>query len=710
MRTKLFYCGMILLYCLFGLGNLHAGYNPKIINLTVTIDNVEATFQTGHVNDCSGWRPRPNAKYVTWLGTKCELKKTHTIISENPTGLSATSKFSISDGFSLTNDGSIAGPNTVTNNTGRMTALTKTGEYKLVATATCENRSVTDEVIIAVVKLDKIIVNGAAGRSTAHIQRGNEITDSTDDDSTPKPKQVFCIERDGEKKAYAKYKAVLEPEAWTYACGGFLLDYIRWEITDDDTGCWSPASGTMYPMETFPVSSEWSVKSDYFLDDRKATLTAWYDRCGEGKLNSSDDPAWKRTVEIIAVGAIISGPPMDWEPKGGDKDNEVPVAIAAIPSEAKGTFTADLYDHSNEPGYCLNMPVVLPTTGEDSATWKDLRIQIDASCWTVSGDQDQSGVYSGPEVNSVDVPVISTDYGSWGKIKGYYCYSGDIKVRAWDINELTRNYANIPLDENGNHVPDIVEQDSYAALDEEDTKGDGFTGYEEWRGFIVNGAHVRTDAGVKRDLFIYDENSLGFGYYPTASGIVCHSIKDTEWTGIGSSIVPANSPNGTKPKRLMSINRGTVPNPAPKDQFGLHLKDGLAPGSTAGGYAQRENGTSGFSVKNTITVWVNKNGINSAYSPANGFPIDYAGAYVQRTITHEIGHATHVEHHGGSANRSMWCGGDTTCVMKYFKSRFCTSPLGTAVHCPLPTTTAGIPSAFCTACKPNIDVVKDTHP
>ena len=89
------------------------------------------------------------------------------------------------------------------------------------------------------------------------------------------------------------------------------------------------------------------------------------------------------------------------------------------------------------------------------------------------------------------------------------------------ITPSANDSLSIPKDNNGNDIADGWQDDAIHDYDpwaDEETgpgnntfRGDGFTVLEEYRGFIVQGEHIRTDSR-KKDLFIHSEFDEGIGY------------------------------------------------------------------------------------------------------------------------------------------------------------------------------------------------------
>jgi len=87
-------------------------------------------------------------------------------------------------------------------------------------------------------------------------------------------------------------------------------------------------------------------------------------------------------------------------------------------------------------------------------------------------------------------------------------------------------------DENPNCIADAWPHNAGEATDDAeaiagkghpDYPGDGLSRYEEYRGFIVQGSHTRTDPNTDMDMFLIDEDDLGSGYFEE-TGLTLHFL------------------------------------------------------------------------------------------------------------------------------------------------------------------------------------------
>ena len=101
---------------------------------------------------------------------------------------------------------------------------------------------------------------------------------------------------------------------------------------------------------------------------------------------------------------------------GGSEDNSTTFRAFVTPISAKGKFKFTLFDVSDEKGYCLNAPAIIPNSGEDSDAWKDLQFATQTG-FTVSRSDNDVAETNANTLSDATVRITSYDYGSYGKIK-----------------------------------------------------------------------------------------------------------------------------------------------------------------------------------------------------------------------------------------------------------------------------------------------------
>ena len=383
------------------------------------------------------------------------------------------------------------------------------------------------------------------------------------------------------------------------------------------------------------------------------------------------DPAGKvtdhDTVKVTVIQFTLEQCAADWLPLGGTEDNTTTIRAHVAPDMVVGRFNFELFDVSTEPGYCMNQPLVLGSeTEEDGAAWYDLQFAAEQTGFTVAPDRLHAETVS-DECNDKTITVKSYDYGAFGKIRVTFVtkIGGHILLGA---NGFLA-HATIPRDEDGNFIPDSAPQNSgptprvdgvpgtvpsRAANDDNEHVetvllkiGDGFTRYQEWRGFMVadpddNPIHRRTSVTV-RDVMVYDENGLGgLDCYQAITGIATHEVLETQ---VLETQVPEAQEN---PKRQITIHRKTAPGVA---QYAMHIKIEQLAGRRFGTTVRGTPRTGG------------PIDIDYAKILSYGHPLALRQALLNYAIVHEMGHCSTLGHHTPKAT-----GGDP-CMMQYLGGR-----------------------------------------
>ena len=279
-------------------------------------------------------------------------------------------------------------------------------------------------------------------------------------------------------------------------------------------------------------------------------------------------------------------------------------------------------------------------------------------------------------------------------------YGGRTRVRATAAGQEPT--LSLPLDAGNNWIPDYgwlgpdteVISDNFGASDvwnaDNDTitpaaasppavglVGDGFKVFEEYRGFVVNGVHRRTNPG-KKDLFVSSlvqrnglsrEQSLDFARESLAThGARLHYIRDHTDAATPSEAeyrlqtVCPESPNlmagGEVCIRYLNFNSGLGPGLTPpftgwqRTQGTLRLtirEDLITPttvGQTRGSCVEGGSTPAIDSQAYWIFVAVNRILANGQVQGQGSNSI--VNNEVRRTSGHEIGHALHVNHNGGA--------------------------------------------------------------
>jgi hypothetical protein len=230
-----------------------------------------------------------------------------------------------------------------------------------------------------------------------------------------------------------------------------------------------------------------------------------------------------------------------WIPKGTKHENLAgsQLHVTATLQNKDGTATDkratwmkyELIDTSREPGVCLNWPEI---PGSRSS---DLRFPIEQPQKVILDD----GMLTGDDQTAQTVPgqylqtriyVACFDYGAWSTLR----VTAKLEDGRVLVGHLRGNPSNvhitIPWRENGSFIAQAWKQGRPGAdvADSSDVErtvgntwdGDGFSLYEEYRGFFMNGEHCRFDPSLKELCvldFVKGATLRGFRIFEAASHI-----------------------------------------------------------------------------------------------------------------------------------------------------------------------------------------------
>lgn len=343
-----------------------------------------------------------------------------------------------------------------------------------------------------------------------------------------------------------------------------------------------------------------------------------------------------------------------WRPKGGDDKNTIDITAKIEKyQDLKGKWKFTLFEVSDEKGYAMNK-------GEE--TGLDLEFEEGQSDFEPPEETEDGWVIESTKTaNRITVSVQSLDYGAWGKLKAEVNVEGNWYECQSEDGE---NYITLPYDDDEDHIADMWEEHFDVLSQPEDAdedsepeakqEGDGFSNYEEYRGFFVNGFWREWYFNPNyRDIFIYDEIGMGVGYF-TETELMIHLIDKEEYDE----------------DRVVNFNRDFGTLSSQNGQKGLYLCEEEMFGSKAGGVYPCV-GTP--NVVEKVVIDMLSPFMKSVYAEKGTegvFLHNYAG-----TIAHELGHAVNLLHHGDGlweadrgyeiARRGGLWSGDLTCVMRY---------------------------------------------
>ncbi len=243
-------------------------------------------------------------------------------------------------------------------------------------------------------------------------------------------------------------------------------------------------------------------------------------------------------------------------------------------------FSFRLEDTSREPGVCMNFPRVRAPTPEKPATF-DLKFAPSGT--TDAGRQaiELPPLQDDPDHPHAEAHVDCFDYGAWSSLSVTAALADGRTITGHLKGDPAAIVIPLPKRSGGSLIADAwKEEHGVSAGDADDPEklpsagkepGDGFTLYEEYRGFVENGKHLSGDP-KKIDFFV--RNYIGGDAVPgierfgEVTGAVVHRrLRDTEFD---------------KDKRVMNRNHHQGAHAV--DQHGVYLftKEGLDGGETVG--------------------------------------------------------------------------------------------------------------------------------
>ena len=316
----------------------------------------------------------------------------------------------------------------------------------------------------------------------------------------------------------------------------------------------------------------------------------------------------------------------------------------AAPRAAR--FRFELADTSREPGIAMNHP----RFGDDGAAVPkadpvpDLRLNLFGSDGELSDQAQKAAVRPVRNADGWDaawVAVDAYDFGGWSHLH-VVCELADGRQVVGVLKLPTGPTADIPLPKRsyGSKIADAwrakYKLGTNDAEDGDDrpigdqNRGDGFSNYEEYRGFVVNGQHVRT-APMKKDLFVRNRMGpaarRGLALFESLTDLDVHpTIRESEMTAT----------------RVVNPNRSTAsPRSTKESQHGLVLV--YLPGGGASYIDVPDNVL--WRPKNVVAVRVLRSLARGGAGSSAPFLADDQNQ-LDSTIAHELSHSIGARHHG----------------------------------------------------------------
>lgn len=301
-------------------------------------------------------------------------------------------------------------------------------------------------------------------------------------------------------------------------------------------------------------------------------------------------------------------------------------------------FAFELRDTSREPGVCLNFPLP-PDNPPPSFTAPDLQF---LPAGAIDADRQRSEVKPALDPDgypSAQATIQCFDYGAWSNLLVTAKLADGRTVTGHLKSEPGIMLITLPKRSNGSLIADAWKKQhdlTGSEVDDDETlpdagkaPGDGFTVYEEYRGFIEGGRHVEGDP-KKIDFFVRNfigaDAKPGLALFSRVTGAQLHTdLLEAEFDPY---------------ERVMNINHGQAPHAV--DQHGVLVYERDIDGSMTNLTLENVRGRPGL-CKNILIQPRRK--VTTTTVNDNLPPADLAITY-DRMIAHELLHAVGAEHHG----------------------------------------------------------------
>ena len=288
------------------------------------------------------------------------------------------------------------------------------------------------------------------------------------------------------------------------------------------------------------------------------------------------------------------------------------------------------------PGTCMN--------STEGGSELDLYLPKQ-SPWVVADDSLSATLeVTKPEDKAATFDLAATDYAAYGKLNVDVMIAGVWK-HATD-KQSGATVKTVPTDDDDNSLADGWEEKEglsgiHAMDDDDDTPdgdgsrhGDGLTAWEEYRGFMEHGDHIRTSPKVM-DLFLSDQTggqaAAGVRYFEGVSQIRVHEQLTADELG---------------ESRVVNRNHNSLHK---VDQHGIPIVMGPEK-STAEAVAETPGKGYGPPV---MTAKINLPSGRSYARPAKGAASNETEDNII-TLAHELGHCVGIAHHAEGVRYVKW--------------------------------------------------------
>lgn len=384
----------------------------------------------------------------------------------------------------------------------------------------------------------------------------------------------------------------------------------------------------------------------------------------EGAWDIALELSWQIDITLPPVELVITADGYDaWRPEGSIKKPAEPgnhlVARATVIPKEEGTgkfvprvknIRFELLDTSREPGVCLNWPL--------GAKDRDYDLRLAAVSGGTLSNSDQKLEVTDPRRNEeghtyAEAQIDSYDFGGRASFRAICTLNDGREIEGVMKGEGgDESMPRLPKMKGPGWIAESWRKEHQAEKladddDNEEVKGqkdngDGYTLYEEYRGWVVNGKHLEGDP-ERKDFFVLNliggDARPGIELFENLSKLRVHSkLRRTEMS---------------QADRLMNGNRRDAPHRV--EQHGVWVKtftrdklgdNGADTPMTKAGVAGRPGITKGVGI-------LARGDIESIFNKPFNLPArDTIFAY-DRAIAHELLHTVGVEHHGTGDYRQI---------------------------------------------------------
>lgn len=352
-------------------------------------------------------------------------------------------------------------------------------------------------------------------------------------------------------------------------------------------------------------------------------------------------------------------------PKGGARVQGLP--------EVK-MFRFELTATSREPGICLNWP--LGAKDDDY----DFRLAAAPSFAAQLSEKDQVNEVAQPRSDAEGRPyaesqIDSYDFGGRSSLRVVCTLADDREiVGVMKSGDAGRDLVELPKRKGAdwiaeawrkyNQAEKLADNDDNEEVAGQRHNGDGFTLYEEYRGWVHQGKRLEGHPG-KKDFFVHNPAGAdakgGIALFERVSQLRVHAeLRASEI--IVLPVIHAESEANAKGERIMNFNHRDGPHRV--DQHGVVVVTTSGFGSRGGGTEAVKNddkASRAFRPGKVQFVRVEKSGRTDGVFSAHAGTADYnlsareASLAYDRGVAHELLHAVGVDHHGeGQETRMLY--------------------------------------------------------